>query len=249
MRLCDAFTQPRTDTRPDGSALYISRWRQILEAYSRVRARLFNSLELLEGTNLALYPINEATLIRWFKNVARRREVQLLMQGIAVPVEPLCSRQPIAPPQVRPVVAAELPEPRLEFVLKDDTSGQVTVRRRLQKSCTATAAAPIDAGLPVVADHPAVAQQPAQDVYSVVADTEGDRPLARTTQWRRRKAADPVDYVRKVRCCNLCQHPTGSAGHSQYKGRIYCPFVPGQLPKCEWLRLRRLEDEARKATH
>ena len=227
MRLCDAFTQPRTDTRPDGSALYISRWRQILEAYSRVRARLFNSLELLEGTNLALYPINEATLVRWFKNVARHREVQLLMQGIAVPIEPLCSRQSIAPPQVRPVVAAELPEPRLEFALKDDTSGQVKVRRRLQKSCAATVAAPIDAGLPVVADQPVVAEQPTQDVHSVVADTESVHPLARTTQWRRRKAANPVDHVRKVRCCNLCQHPTGSAGHSQYKGRIYCPFVPG----------------------
>ena len=33
---------------------YVSRWRQILEAYNRVRSRLFNSLELLEGTDLAL---------------------------------------------------------------------------------------------------------------------------------------------------------------------------------------------------
>ena len=74
-----------------------------------------------------------------------------------MPAEP---RQQIDPPQVRPVVAAELPEPRLEFVQKDDTSGQVKVRRRLQKTCTATAAAPIDAGLPVIVDQPEISGCP-----------------------------------------------------------------------------------------
>ena len=61
IRLCDAIMQPLTDSRPDGSTRYASRWHQILEAYNRVRARLFNSLELLEGTDLALFMINEAT--------------------------------------------------------------------------------------------------------------------------------------------------------------------------------------------
>ncbi|KAK2190171.1 hypothetical protein NP493_87g02011 [Ridgeia piscesae] len=53
--------QPLTDLRPNGSTRYVSRWHQILEAHNRVRTRLFNSLELLEGTDLALFVINEAT--------------------------------------------------------------------------------------------------------------------------------------------------------------------------------------------
>ena len=66
---------PSRSLSPTGdSTRYISRWRQILEAYNRVRARLFNSLELLEGTDLALFVINEATLLRWFKLQERRKE-------------------------------------------------------------------------------------------------------------------------------------------------------------------------------
>ena len=36
MCLCDAFTQPCADMKPDRSGLYISQWRQNLETYSRV---------------------------------------------------------------------------------------------------------------------------------------------------------------------------------------------------------------------
>ena len=32
-------------------------------------------------------------------------------------------------------------------------------------------------------------------------------------------------------CCQKCQQPTGSVGHSQYKGQIYCPYIPGQIPR------------------
>ena len=35
----------------------------ILQDYSALHARLYNSLDLLQGTNLALYAINKVTLI------------------------------------------------------------------------------------------------------------------------------------------------------------------------------------------
>ena len=238
IRLCDAITQPLADSRPDGTTRYVSRWRQVLDAYNRVRARLFNSLELLEGTDLALFAINEATLLRWFKLQERRKEVLLLQQGRPVPVEPLCSVQPLPPSQSRPSVADPLPGPHLEFPVMADTSGQAVVRRRKLPTCTATTAAPIDDGLAPMGD-------------SGVLEVRLPAPASRTTAWRKRNApAAPTSAKqRKVRCCQKCQQPIGSVGHSQFKGHIYCPYVPGQLPKDEWLALRRAEHAEKKAQH
>ena len=42
---------------------YLSKWKLILKDYSALRARLYNSSGLLEETNLALYVINQTTLV------------------------------------------------------------------------------------------------------------------------------------------------------------------------------------------
>jgi len=49
---------------------YVSRWDKVLQDYSALRARLFNSLDLLEGTNLLLYAINKTTLVSGSLNMA-----------------------------------------------------------------------------------------------------------------------------------------------------------------------------------
>ena len=59
--------------------------------------------------------------------------------------------------------------------------------------------------------------------------------------------ATPIPRVRKTWCCQKCHQPTGSVGHSQYKGQIYCPYIPGQIPREEWLALRRAEDAEKAA--
>ena len=40
-----------------------SRWQLILSEYASIRQRLLDSEALLEGTNLALYTINQTTLV------------------------------------------------------------------------------------------------------------------------------------------------------------------------------------------
>ena len=42
---------------------YLSRWKLVLKDYNALRAQLFNSAGLLEETNLALYVINQTTLV------------------------------------------------------------------------------------------------------------------------------------------------------------------------------------------
>lgn len=57
------YTQPKREMGADERTKYISRWRQIISDYNAVRARLFHSQRLLEGTNLALFNVNETTLV------------------------------------------------------------------------------------------------------------------------------------------------------------------------------------------
>lgn len=42
---------------------YASRWKLVVSEYNTIRARLYNSQALLEGTNLMLYNINEGVLV------------------------------------------------------------------------------------------------------------------------------------------------------------------------------------------
>ena len=44
---------------------YLSRWKLIIQHYNAIRARLYNSLGLLEETKLALYTINQTTLVSY----------------------------------------------------------------------------------------------------------------------------------------------------------------------------------------
>ncbi|XP_065894775.1 uncharacterized protein [Dysidea avara] len=60
-------TRHNVSTRTSGAGgqkrAYLSKWKLILQDYTAIRARLYNSLDLLEGTNLALYAINQTTLV------------------------------------------------------------------------------------------------------------------------------------------------------------------------------------------
>ena len=76
--LCQKYRQSRKEVDL-GKAVYKSRWRLIISEYNNIRERLLNS-PVLETTScsLMLYSINETTLIKWFKNEARRDEITLL---------------------------------------------------------------------------------------------------------------------------------------------------------------------------
>ena len=60
--LAEKYPGPKRHSSPGGNRVYTSRWRLILSEYNSIRTRLLNSQTLLEGTNLALYTINETTL-------------------------------------------------------------------------------------------------------------------------------------------------------------------------------------------
>ena len=228
IRLCDVIMQPLTDSRPDGSTRYVSRWHQILEACNRVRARLFNSLELLEGTDLALFVINEATHPASLVQAAGTAQ-----GGSAVAAGNAGACQAT----VHRAAAASLAEP--PFSGRPPTPPGLSAHRRHQW--------PGDREAP---SHLIVRHRCADRRRSGIAPSPAGlrrrRPIrARPTSPTRTRA--PFPRVRKTPCCQKCHQPTGSVGHSKYKGQIYCPYIPGQIPREEWLALRRTEDVEKKA--
>lgn len=53
---------------------------------------------------------------------------------------------------------------------------------------------------------------------------------------------------RKTYECRVCHLPMTSPGHTQYKGKRYCPNAPDQIPKEEWLAQRKAEDKAKSSS-
>ncbi|XP_071834946.1 uncharacterized protein, partial [Apostichopus japonicus] len=96
--------------------------------YNKVRQRLLNSEDLLEGTELVLFHLNETTLTRWYNEKTRRDEVTMLLQGRQLPPSRVPAEQPLPPAKegpsrlVSPPIPFELPEP-------EDRTGLANVRR------------------------------------------------------------------------------------------------------------------------
>lgn len=112
IRLCHSITQPQKDRSSRGKERQTSRWKLILSAYNGVRARLFNSQALLEGTNMVLFTINETTLLRWYQDSTRRREVQMLLQGLPLPRAEVTTSDTLPPAQEQPALPTHTPRAR-----------------------------------------------------------------------------------------------------------------------------------------
>ncbi len=244
IKLCDAITQPIRERRHGRKKRYTSRWKLILEEYNCVRSRLSNSADVMEGTSLALFPINETTLLRWYKNTTRMNEVKLLLQGRSLPGGQLsCTSDPLPPAQERPTSPPPPPDNPVEFSDPEDTTGQAQVRT--SRSSTVAAAVITTT---TSATNTTTAISPAAATTTTTAAINSATPLSRTTQWRHRKAAavatastTPTTSAatpkpRKAYSCRICNQPMNKqTGHAQYKGKRYCPNEPGQVSHEEWL--------------
>ena len=107
----------------NGRVYYTSQWRLILAHYNRIRARLLNSRALLTGTDLSLFPLNEVTLKRWFKNAARRNYITLLLQGRQLPEVAESTAKTL--PAREPPHSAVLPQHPVIIVEAEDTTGEL----------------------------------------------------------------------------------------------------------------------------
>ena len=81
------------------------------------------------------------------------------------------------------------------------------------------------------------------------------KSVSRTTEWcHRKRSYDQLSREgravekapRKEYTCRVCSQAMVGTGHTQFRGKRYYPNAPGQIPKEEWLALRKAEADAKK---
>ena len=217
----------------------------VINDYSSIQARLLNT-SALEGTNLVLYPINQTTLVKWYKDDVRRDEIRILMQGLPPPQHQLTASDDLPPANELPSAPAPPPVTPHVFEEAEDTSGQATVRRKSKSSSRPPAGS--ESSGPTPPDPTLDPADPAIDPIAQFPGPSGSAaPQSRTTVWRHKKEREEGKQAktRKVYTCRVCGHPMTTEGHTQFRGQRYCPLAPGQIPQEEWLR-RKKEEAARK---
>ena len=124
--ICDKHPNP-VRGKAGGARTYTSRWKLILTEYAALRSRLFNSQPLMEGTGIFLFPINETTLKKWYKDNQRRNEVKQLLQGAQLPQREVSQGQ--LPPNVLATSAPQPPPQPHVHTEPEDTTSQARVRK------------------------------------------------------------------------------------------------------------------------
>ena len=147
IHLSNDITAPRTITTDEGDRRYESRWKLILAQYRRIQARLFNSQDILEKTNMSLYNINECSLRLWYKNSSRLHEITTLLQGWDISSSISIATTPLPP--VRPKLSRLQGQSKpMEFLEPEDCSNMAklvfrTKKDRLVASSSATITKPL----------------------------------------------------------------------------------------------------------
>lgn len=204
------ITQPKKEAGLHGRMVYTSRWSLILRAYNQVRARLLNSEALLEGTNLQLFTINEATLTRWYKDTMRRDEIKILLQGLSLRQEPPCTSDSLPPPAELPSTPSPPPSQPFIFAEPEDTVGQARLGRKSITPTLTTLASLASTS----ASPPSLTTPPVPTVST---------PVSRTTEWRRRTKGERTFKARKEYTCRQCNQAMIGTRHTQFRGQRYAP--------------------------
>ena len=187
---------------------------------------------------MVLFNINEITLVQWYKNTTQRVEIKQLMQGLSnTHIHNVNCLQDSFSPVKRPSTPPSCPLEPHSFPEPEDTTGQARVRKTsFPPSLSASAKSSASTDLP---SSPTLSQL---TIPSEIGPTP-EPIVSRTTQWRRRKSGQTSETSRKVYTCRMCRKPMSTEGHTQFRGQRYCPNVPGQIPRDEWLAQKKLESK------
>ena len=223
-----------------------NRWSLVLSAYKMIQARLFNSQQLLAGTGLTLFNLNETQISRWFKEKTRHEEVTALLQGRLLPGNLSVAAEEL--PAVRPVQRLITSAEPVVFTDPEDRTGKAIVRRKpVPKPRTKPVVVPPARAAPM-SPSAAVAMMPATPASSSVAC--GSTPLvpkSRSAAYRQQKRLSMGLEIkeRKVYSCKFCKQPYVSDGHFNFYGNRYCSKNPELPPYVEWLAAKQKEREDR----
>ncbi|XP_019907863.3 uncharacterized protein LOC109616471 [Esox lucius] len=238
VRLCSIHRSPKKK----GNGM-LTRWTLILQDYRKIRQLVLAKGAIMQATTLQLVEVNQTTLIQWHNGRVKRQDLALLLQGINLPGLLPVASDPLDPANVRPAVAPPQHQGEtLVYPLPRSTAGQakskrqsttvimppVAVRPRLEaqrqlfpQASTFPFIVPAAPVLPGAPSYPVpITPRPApNDPRPAPVPTLYSIPLA-----HRFLVLTPACPAPSANTCRKCgHHRTAQTGHSQYKGRIYCP--------------------------
>ncbi|XP_047244975.1 uncharacterized protein LOC124882564 isoform X2 [Girardinichthys multiradiatus] len=248
IRLCNIHSSPKKIGHQT-----FSRWSQILNDYKNIRQLILNNGIIMKDTTLQLVTVNQTTLIQWHNKRFKAQDVAILMQGLVLPQERPIASEPLLPVNARPT---QLTPHKHEhtYNLPPDTTGQAKTKLTIRDRAELKTIQPKPP-----ASHPTVFYMPLHMPSTTAAGNNLPRlllpppttpniicpPYSKTptglTQTQETTQKEKRKYTRTVTSnrCTKCGEPrTTETGHSQYKGRIYCPNRE-TLTKEQWLRRMR----------
>ena len=245
IRLC--FIHPNPVRKGKGAD---SRWSLILRDYRKIRQLVVGNSLVMQGTEIQLVEVNQNTLIQWHNNRQKNQELSVLLQGSSVPTDLPESAEPLQEARVLPAQLTPAPaQQEHQYRLPESTAGQAQQRK------TAASQLPrpiLPKGLPVVPQAPgpflpppiltpAVQTLKLVPVVLPVPVAQANVPQTSVPIPAGQAAAPPASLKRPYRrsveanTCKKCgQYRTAETGHSQYRGRVYCPQSES-LSKDDWL--------------
>ncbi|XP_034447407.1 uncharacterized protein LOC117773013 [Hippoglossus hippoglossus] len=202
----------------------------------------------MQGSEIQLVEVNQNTLIRWHNIRQKNQELSVLLQGTALPPALPESHEPLQEARVLPAAPTPARQEH-QYRLPQSTAGQAKQRQMgsgqlpvnirpkgpVKRQLYATPPAPAPG--PIVTPHILTPSGLVQVVFPVPV-VQGSYP--QTSAPTSTVEAGPTPkrpYRRTVNAntCKKCGHfRTAATGHSQYRGKVYCPHSEA-LSKDKWL--------------
>ena len=154
VKLCAHYPSPvRKDNRS------IQRWSLIMEAYRKIRDTVLGNAKVMRETKLQLAEVNHKTLIAWYSKRSKTQERDVLVQGIAPPVDVPSDPQPLPEQQEAPKTldTRRREEQQHQYHQPENTAGMATVRRQLYSKPEKTPTAPMMPYGCMVVPYPGIA--------------------------------------------------------------------------------------------
>lgn len=236
VRLCNLHPGPVRKGRGADS-----RWSLILRDYHKIRQLVVGNSVVMQGSQIQLVEVNQNTLIQWHNSRQKRQELSVLLQGTALHPALPESEEPLQEARLLPAEPRSAQEEH-QYQLPESTAGQAKQRP------TASSQPP----RPIMPKGPAkrlwVVPPPAPQIatagqtLSLVpavppAPVQGLSPQTAEPNTTEAEPTPKRPYRRTVEAntCKKCgQFRTAETGHSQYRGRVYCPAFD-TLTKQQWL--------------
>ncbi|XP_056224228.1 uncharacterized protein LOC130163831 [Seriola aureovittata] len=234
IRLCDLYPSPLRKGK-----ITDSRWSLILRDYRKIRQLVVGNALVMQGTDIQLFEVNQNTLIQWHNSKSKREGLAVLLQGTALPPALPVSAHPLQEARVLLDEPMQAKEEHL-YRLPTSTAGQAQQRQAAvgQRPRPILPRGPVMRQL--VATFPAPGPflgpqvvTPAGVVQLVVPTNP--QPTSPATIETGATLKRPYRRTVEANTCKKCgQFRTAETGHSQWRGRVYCPVKESQ-PKDQWL--------------